>query len=116
VEPFRRADWNDFTMGLVTGGIPRELRQAADAEFPVTDFSPKAIIQATVAWLARHPLQPAPPFRGRAALAPHRPRLSPPRAGGEGVAAATHQCRQSAPSHSPGSTRGCRHLVLRSGA
>jgi hypothetical protein len=27
VEPFRRADWNDFTMGLVKGGIPRELRR-----------------------------------------------------------------------------------------
>src|SRR5919109_2884947 len=37
VEPFRRADWNDFTMGLVRGGIPRELRKAADAEFPVSD-------------------------------------------------------------------------------
>jgi hypothetical protein len=68
VEPFRRADWNDFTMGLVRGGIPRELRQAADAEFPVTDFIPKAVIKGTVAWLARHPLRPAPPFRGRAAL------------------------------------------------
>src|ERR687883_1596485 len=33
VEPFRRADWNDFTSGLVRWGIPRELRKAADAEF-----------------------------------------------------------------------------------
>jgi hypothetical protein len=68
VEPFRRADWNDFTMGLVRGGVPRELRRAADAEFPVTDFIPKAVTKATVAWLARHPLRPAPPFRGRRAL------------------------------------------------
>jgi hypothetical protein len=68
VEPFRRADWNDFTMGLVRGGIPRDLRQAADAAFPVTDFIPKAVIKATVAWIARHPLRPAPPFRGRPAL------------------------------------------------
>ena len=31
VEPFRRADWNDFTMGLVKAGVPRDLRKAADA-------------------------------------------------------------------------------------
>jgi hypothetical protein len=68
VEPFRRADWNDFTMGLVRGGVPRELRQAADAEFPVKDFIPKAVAKATLAWLPRHPLRPAPVFRGGAAL------------------------------------------------
>jgi hypothetical protein len=32
VEPFRRADWNDFTMGLVRSDIPRDVRKAADAE------------------------------------------------------------------------------------
>jgi hypothetical protein len=68
VEPFRRADWNDFTMGLVGGGIPRELRRAADAEFPVTDFVPKAVARLAIGWLPRHPLRPAPPFRGGAAL------------------------------------------------
>ena len=34
VEPFRRADWNDFTMGLVRGGIPREMRKATMPSFP----------------------------------------------------------------------------------
>jgi hypothetical protein len=68
VEPFRRADWNEITMGLVRGGIPRELRKAADTEFPVTAFIPKAVLLGTVAWLPRHPLRPAPPFRGGAAL------------------------------------------------
>ena len=68
VEPFRRADWNDFTLGLVSGGIPRELRKAADAEFPVTDFVPKAVARMAIGWLPRHPLRPAPPFRGGAAL------------------------------------------------
>jgi hypothetical protein len=33
VEPFRRADWNDFTIGLVGSGIPRQLRKAVDLEF-----------------------------------------------------------------------------------
>jgi hypothetical protein len=68
VEPFRRADWNDFTMGLVRGGIPREVRRAADAEFPVTDFVPKAVLKVALSWTPRHPLRPAPPFRGGAAL------------------------------------------------
>jgi hypothetical protein len=68
VEPFRRADWNDFTMGLVRAGIPREVRKAADAEFPVRDFVPKAVTRLAFSWLPRHPLRPAPPFRGGAAL------------------------------------------------
>ena len=68
VEPFRRADWNDFTFGLVRGGIPREVRTAANAELPVDDFVPKAIAKVAAGWVWRHPLRPAPPFRGGAAL------------------------------------------------
>jgi hypothetical protein len=68
VEPFRRADWNDFTMGLVSGGVPRALRKAADAELPVGDFVPKAVTKLALSWVPRHPLRPAPPFRGGAAL------------------------------------------------
>jgi hypothetical protein len=66
VEPFRRADWNDFTMGLVKGGVPLKLRDAADAEFPATDFVPKAIARLALGWLPRHPFRPAPVFRGGA--------------------------------------------------
>jgi hypothetical protein len=68
VEPFRRADWNDFTMGLVAGGIPRAVRKAADREFPVTAFVPKAVLKVALSWTPRHPLRSAPPFRGGAAL------------------------------------------------
>lgn len=68
VEPFRRADWNDFTFGLVRAGIPREVRRAADVEFPVGDFVPKTVAKIALGWLPRHPLRPAPPFRGGAAL------------------------------------------------
>ena len=68
VESFRRADWNDFTMGLVRNGVPRQLRKAADAEFPVTDFVPKAIARLVVEWLPRHPFRHAPVFRGGAPL------------------------------------------------
>ena len=55
-------------MGLVKGGIPRELRRAAAAELPVTDFVPKAIVRLALGWLPRHPLRPAPVFRGGAPL------------------------------------------------
>jgi hypothetical protein len=68
VEPFRRADWNDFTSGLVPAGIPRDVRKAANAQFPVTDFVPKGVTRLALRWLPRHPLRPAPPFRGGAAL------------------------------------------------
>jgi hypothetical protein len=68
VEPFRVADRSDFTMGLISGGIPLELRKAADAEFPVTAFVPQAVTKMALSWLPRHPLRPAPVFRGRAAL------------------------------------------------
>jgi hypothetical protein len=53
---------------FVRGGIPRVLRRAADSEFPVTDFVPKAVARLTIGWLPRHPLHPAPVFRGGAAL------------------------------------------------
>jgi hypothetical protein len=68
VEPFRRADWNDFTMGVVRWGVPRELRRAAATEFPVSEFVPKALTRLALMWLPRHPLRPAPVFRGGAAL------------------------------------------------
>jgi hypothetical protein len=68
VEPFRRADWNDVTMGIVRKGIPRDVRKAAAAELPVSDFLPKAITRIAAGWLPRHPLRPVPPFQGKAAL------------------------------------------------
>jgi hypothetical protein len=34
----------------------------------VTDFVPKAVLKVALGWLPRHPLRPAPPFRGAAAL------------------------------------------------
>jgi hypothetical protein len=68
VEPFRRADWNDFTMGLVRWGVPQELRKAAATELPVRAFVPKALTRLALSWVPRHPLRPAPVFRGGAAL------------------------------------------------
>jgi hypothetical protein len=52
----------------VRAGIPRDARRAADAEFPVKDFVPKAVTRLALFWIPRHPLRPAPVFRGGAAL------------------------------------------------
>lgn len=68
VEPFRRADWNDFTLGIRRSGIPKEIRSAANEEFPVSEFAPKAVTRFALHWARHHPLRPAPPFRGEAAL------------------------------------------------
>jgi hypothetical protein len=68
VEPFRRADWNDFTLGIVKSGIPSDVRKAANDQFPVSEFAPKAVTKAALHWARHHPLRPAPPFRGAAAL------------------------------------------------
>ena len=60
VEPFRRADWNDFTMGVVRGGIPRDLRKAAEADLPVADVAKRMGINAATVRVHLH--------RGRARL------------------------------------------------
>lgn len=68
VEPFRKADWNDFTMGLVRQGVPRDVRKACDREFPVREFIPKTVTRFALGWLPRHLGDPLPPFRGGRAL------------------------------------------------
>lgn len=68
VEPFRRADWNDFTLGIVRSGIPAEVRRAANQRFPLGEFAPKAVTRFALRWARHNPLRPAPPFRGGAAL------------------------------------------------
>lgn len=67
VDAFRRADWNEVSLGRL-GGVPREVRRAADAEFPAGAFIQKAIPKLTADWIRHHPLRPAPIFRGSAAL------------------------------------------------
>lgn len=62
VEPFRRADIADFSLGLVPMGIPRALISRLKAEFPNQGFH-KRLVQLGSRWFLRHPLNPLPMFR-----------------------------------------------------
>lgn len=62
VEPFRRADIADFSLGMVSMGIPSQLVATLKAEFPNSGFH-KRLAQLGGKWLLRHPLNPLPMFR-----------------------------------------------------
>lgn len=62
VEPFRRADIADFSLGLVPMGIPRELIATLKAAFPNAGFH-RRLAQLGSKWFLRHPLNPLPMFR-----------------------------------------------------
>lgn len=62
VEPFRRADIADFSLGMVPMGISGELITALRKEFPNAGFH-KRLAQLGSKWLLRHPLNPLPMFR-----------------------------------------------------
>lgn len=62
VEPFRRADIADFSLGLVPMGIPRALISRLKAEFPNQGFHQR-LLQLGSRWFLRHPLNPLPMFR-----------------------------------------------------
>jgi hypothetical protein len=68
VEPFRRADWNEVLQGHPSFGLPRELIRQARAQFSTRTFFSRTIPRQALRWTLRHPLNPAPSFRGRAAL------------------------------------------------
>lgn len=62
VEPFRRADIADFSLGLIPMGIDRALITAVKKAFPNAGFH-KRLAQLGCMWLLRHPLNPMPMFR-----------------------------------------------------
>ena len=62
VEPFRRADIADFSLGLFRMGVPAEVIAQVKAAFPNAGFH-KRLAQLGARWLARHPLNPLPMFR-----------------------------------------------------
>jgi hypothetical protein len=68
VEPFRRADWNEVLQGRPRLGISRDLIREARAQFSTRTFFSRTIPRQALRWSLRHPLNPAPSFRGRAAL------------------------------------------------
>jgi hypothetical protein len=62
VEPFRRADIADFSLGMVPMGISRELIATLKVAFPNSGFH-KRLAQLGSKWFLRHPLNPLPMFR-----------------------------------------------------
>jgi HD domain-containing protein len=62
VEPFRRADWIDVTLGLITFGLPRRTIRALYEMWPSAGFH-KRLIELEFGHLRKHPLNPLPMFR-----------------------------------------------------
>ena len=62
VEFFRKSDIADFSLGVVSMGLPRELISALKSEFPNNGFH-LFLLKSAFSWLLKHPLNPAPMFR-----------------------------------------------------
>jgi hypothetical protein len=67
-EPFRRADLNDLTQGLIWVGLPRQQVRAVRQSIDVGVFFTRTVPGAIVRHLVRHPLDPLPVTRARRAL------------------------------------------------
>jgi hypothetical protein len=59
VEPFRRADWIDVSLGVLSFGLPRERLREIFARWPNVGFH-KRLAQLTFKRLRTHPLSPLP--------------------------------------------------------
>lgn len=62
VEPFRRADIADFSLGMVRMGIPNDLIRRLKSTFPNRGFH-KLLARLGARWVLRHPLNPLPMYR-----------------------------------------------------
>lgn len=62
IEPFRRADWIDVSLGLLTFGLPRARLRAIFARWPNAGFH-RRLVQLTLREARRHPLRPLPVLR-----------------------------------------------------
>ncbi len=62
VEPFRRADWADVSMGVLTFGLPRRLLRELYAAWPSAGFH-KRLLALEAKHITRHPLNPLPMLR-----------------------------------------------------
>ena len=59
VEAFRKADLVDFSLGMVTFGLPRSLVSQVKGEIPNAGFH-GGLVQKASAWFLKHPLNPVP--------------------------------------------------------
>lgn len=59
VEVFRKGDLVDFSLGILSCGLPRSYIQAVKNQFPNAGFH-KRLVQLEVRWLPRHLFNPVP--------------------------------------------------------
>lgn len=59
VEPFRRADLVDVSMGRLAAGLPATYVREVQAAFPNAGFH-RRLVELGARWIPRHPLRPAP--------------------------------------------------------
>ena len=59
VEPFRRADWTDVSVGFLTFGLPRPFVREVAAVWPSAGFH-RRLVQLELERLRTHPLHPLP--------------------------------------------------------
>ena len=62
VEPFRRADWTDVSMGAITWGVPRRQLAEAVSQWPRAGFHTR-LVQLELERIRTHPWSPLPMFR-----------------------------------------------------
>ncbi|MFQ5477265.1 MAG: HD domain-containing protein [Candidatus Binatia bacterium] len=62
VEAFRRADWIDVTLGLLSYGLPRYFVREVRREFPNEGFH-RRLLSLTVERIREHPTRPLPMFK-----------------------------------------------------
>jgi hypothetical protein len=62
VEDFRRADWIDVTLGVLTFGTPRSLIREVKAAWPDAGFH-RLLVRLELRHLGKHPLNPIPVLR-----------------------------------------------------
>jgi hypothetical protein len=62
VEPFRRADWTDVTLGALAFGTPRSLIREIQKTWPDAGFH-RLLVRLELRHLGKHPLNPLPVLR-----------------------------------------------------
>jgi hypothetical protein len=62
VEAFRKGDLVDFSLGILSCGLPRSFVSEVKAAFPNAGFH-KCLVGVAARWIVRHPLNPIPVAR-----------------------------------------------------
>ncbi|MBY0419362.1 MAG: hypothetical protein K2W88_15030, partial [Pararheinheimera sp.] len=61
-EAFRKADWTDVSLGLLSFGLDKALLRALYQAFPTAGFHWR-LVQLSATHFVKHPLKPLPMFK-----------------------------------------------------